>query len=47
MISTLKVKIQLKLLTLAMLDVMICGTGSVVSPIPRLINFAFGYFSMC
>lgn len=34
-------------LTLAMLKATISGIGSVVSPIPRLITLAFGYFLMC
>lgn len=34
-------------LTSAILRVTISGIGSVVSPIPSLITFAFGYFLMC
>lgn len=30
-----------------MAEVMSSGMGSVVSPMPRLITFAFGYFNMC
>lgn len=45
--NTQQIKIQQAILTFAMLDVTISGIGSVVSPIPRLITFAFGYFFMC
>ena len=43
--TELNLDVQLLVFTSAIADDMTSGIGSVVSPIPRLITFASGYFS--
>ena len=45
--KNIDIKFDSKWITIAMAEVITSGIGSVVSPIPRLITCASGYFNMC